>query len=154
MVFDLGRALALTWALFTTCRRRAWMESALLAMTVYVVALEVASGFTIRSVGPLPPMYSMLLIFIGPSGMPRGPLPPFWPGAGAIVAWPGLVDAIVAVALAAAATRLVVRGQRLPDASDEGSRLRTVSKPLVFVALVQAISVASRLLPGMLGGEM
>ncbi len=74
-MLDIGRAVALGWALLVAVRARAGLAGLAVLAVTYLYALEVASGITVRDHGPFAPMVVMLLIFIGPSGMPRGPLP-------------------------------------------------------------------------------
>ena len=152
-MFDLGRAVALAWALVAAFRARAWAEAALLGATTYAIVLEIFSGMTVQSLGPIHPMYAMLLVFMGPSAMPRGPLPPL-PFASAVIHSPALVDGAMTLALAAASVRVVIRMYKLPDFSVEAARWRRLALPLVFVAVVQAIGVGSRFLPDIIGGDL
>jgi len=130
-------------------RTRAWLEAVVLGVVAYFFALAVASGFTVRSDGPMQPMMALLLALIGPTSLPRGALPPLT-GARLVVAWPAVVNIVASGALAARAWRLGARVYELPAASPETSRLARLGRALVLIAAFEGISAATRVLPYML----
>jgi hypothetical protein len=155
-MFDVGRVLAIGWALLVACRARAWLEAVILGVVAYLFALEVVSGITIRAEGPQEPIVVMLLAIIGPTAMPRGHLPPL-PLASFVVHWPALVNVVAAAALILPARRLISRIDDLPHFSPETGRLGRVALALFLVAVFEALSAGTRAIPVMLdwgsGGE-
>ncbi len=148
-MFDVARLLALAWALVAVIRGRAQLEAFSIVLVGYFFALAVVSGFTIRSEGPLDPMFALLLALIGPTSIPRGALPAL-PGARLVVAYPAFVNILACAALVALAWRLSARAYRLPAASLETNRLDRLARVLVLVAAFEGISAATRVLPYML----
>jgi hypothetical protein len=149
-VFDLGRLIALAWALFVTARARAVGPALAVVAVGYVVGLELWSGFTIRSQGPLEPAMSMLLVFLGPSALPRGPLPA-WPLAHAAVAWPIATDAVVAALLVVPHRALARRSAPLRPESEEARRIDRAALAVVLLVVTQGLYAAARGLPMALG---
>lgn len=150
-MLDVARILALAWALVVVVRARAWVEAALIVAVAYFFALAVVSGFTIRSEGAEEPMVALLLVFIGPTAMPRGPLAPL-PGASLVVAWPAAIEIGALVALLARERSVAARVLALPESSAETARLDRLGRALVLVAVLEAISAWTRVMPYVLGG--
>jgi hypothetical protein len=148
-MFDAARILALVWALAVVVRARAWIEAAVLLVLAYFFTLAVASGFTVRSEGPLEPMIALILALIGPTAMPRGALPPL-PGAWLVVTWPAAVDVALCVALVARERSLAARVDTLPESSLETARLDRLGRALVLVAALEGMSAGLHVLPHML----
>jgi hypothetical protein len=122
----------------------------MLAIVVYVLGLEIASGFTVRREGPQQPMMALVLALVGPSAIPRGRLPGV-PLAQAVVTRPGLVDMAAGAALVVAAKRLGDRARQIPAAfSDEVMRLDRLATAMVLLAVFEGIAVGVRLLPAAL----
>jgi hypothetical protein len=152
-VFDVVRAAALVWAIVAATRVRARWEWPLLALVGYVFALELVSGFTIRAEGPLVPMLALLLIFLGPSSMPRGALPAV-PLAAAVVHWPVVVGAASAGALALASRLVTARARAQPEHSDLYPRTHALALALTLLAALDGILVVARVLPWIVGGDL
>ena len=153
-MFDLVRTVGLVWLLVVASRARSWTAVWGASAMAYILALEVASGITIRNQGPMVPVLSMVLVFIGPSAMPRGPLTPL-PHAHSIVAWPSVVDGLACVALAILSWRISQRVSSLPVREED--RIRQTSRvalALMASAVCQGLLVAFRLLPALMGGEV
>jgi hypothetical protein len=152
-MFDVGRIVALAWALRTALRSRAWLPVAVLALAGYVFALELWSGFTVREQGPLVPMLALLLVFLGPSAMPRGPLPAV-PLAGLVVAWPGVARLLACAAFAAVAARVLAGARSMPAHSEQLARAHAVFRSLLLCAVIDAMSLVEHVLPVLLGGDL
>ena len=97
-MFDAGRLLALVWAIFRVARARARVDGAVLALAAYTFALEVWSGFTIRDEGAMDPILAVALGLLGPTALPRGPIPPL-PLAGLVLHFPAALNVVEIVAL-------------------------------------------------------
>lgn len=142
------------WALGSTLRGRAWVETAVLLLVAYVIGLEVASGITIRGGEPMNLMLALVLVFIGPSLMPRGPLAAF-PLARVVVDWPIWTDVALAVIVGILSRRAHARAAALPESSDAVVREDRIELALVFVSVAQGLGACARLLPWLLGvGEV
>jgi hypothetical protein len=148
-MFDLARVAAVLWALAAIGRARAWSYVPILAALAYLLALEIASGVTVRDQGPLNPLISLVLVFVGPSGMPRGPLPPL-PLAAAVVDSPLLVSIATALVLALFSWRAHRAASPLPEFSETVARADRVELAFVLLAVLEVMSVFSRLLPRLL----
>jgi hypothetical protein len=151
-VLDVVRAAVLAWALLVACRARAWQQAWLLGLVFYVFALEVAGAFTFERQAALTPSTVNLVILLGPSGMPRGDLPPL-PFAGLVVQWPAFTNAIVALLVTSHRRRLVARIGQLGQPA-EGARalaLRRVSSALAAVAFVEGLCALTGQLPCLFG---
>jgi hypothetical protein len=145
-VFDLGRALALLWALSAAWRARGWREAILLAACSYVFALEVASGIAVRDEGPLMPVLSLVLVFLGPSGMPRGHLPA-WPLGDVVRHWPATVNAAVGAVVGYVCWRRHARSRASNEyAADYRSSTR-LELALLLIAVFEGVYAVARALP-------
>jgi hypothetical protein len=148
-MFDAGHVLVFAWAFVRVVRARLWGEAAVLAVAAYVFALTIASGFAIRANGPMAPMMGLLLIFMGPSTLPRGALPPL-PFAALVVRWPAMLDAAICVALLFVARRVVARVERLPQFAESSHRISRAALAIVLVAVFAGLAASIRLLPDVL----
>jgi hypothetical protein len=70
-VLDLGRTLALMFALVYSIRARSAGAVLLVLVVGYVYGLEIATGFGARDHGPMHEAYAFVLALVGPSGLPR-----------------------------------------------------------------------------------
>ena len=86
-MFDILRILGMVWTGYASIKARSGLSFIVLGLAAYVLGLEVASGITVRNEGPMVPVFALLLVFLGPSGMPRGHLPAL-PLASAIIRLP------------------------------------------------------------------
>jgi hypothetical protein len=145
-VLDVARAVGLVWAVAAAWRARGWREGLVLAAFAYVFALEVASGFTVRDEGPLMPLMAVILVFLGPSAMPRGHLPAL-PLAWAVVGWPTVLSAARAGLLALASSRTTARARALPEHADATPRVHGLAVALFFLAVLDVMSAVARALP-------
>jgi hypothetical protein len=153
-VFDIARFVALGWSLVLAARARGLGRIACLVALIYVVALEWASGIAVRDEGPLEPAVSMLLIFLGPSALPRGHLAG-WPLAPLVIRWPAVVDVVACGLLFGMSHLLSRRASRLP-ARDEAVIVQVgrEATALTWCAVLQLLSVFLRELPAVLGGDL
>jgi hypothetical protein len=149
---DLGRCAALAWALFAAVYARSWRDAGLLVLAAYVFALEIASGFAIRSEGPQMPMVALLLVFVGPTGMPRGHLPTL-PLAGLVVHWPSIVHTSTAVVFALGSRHATVRASRLPEYSTDLLRMTRVALAFTLCLTFESALAVIRVLAWSLGAE-
>ena len=124
-----------------------------LVVAAYVFALTIASGFAIRANGPMAPMMGLLLIFMGPSTLPRGALPPLLPLGTLVVRWPALADAASCVALLFLARRIVARVEHLPQFAESSHRISRAALAIVLVAVFAGLAASIRLLPELLEGR-
>jgi hypothetical protein len=153
-VFDVARALSLAWALYACLRGRAWVEAGAVVFCAYFLGLEVASGFTVRGAGPMEPMVAMILVFLGPAAMPRGPLPAL-PLAGAALHAPAAVDATLGALLGALSWRLTRHAAALPMRDEHlFVHARRASLSLSLAAVALGFATALRGLPALLGGDL
>ena len=152
IMFDVARIIAIAWALVVVVRARAWVEAALILAVAYLFTLAVVSGFTIRNEGAEEPMMALLLVFIGPTAMPRGALPPL-PGASLVRVWPAAIDVAALAALLARERSVAARVLALPESTAETARLDRLGRALVLVAVLEAISAWTRVMPHVLGGD-
>jgi hypothetical protein len=148
-MFDVARVIALLWALVVVVRARAWIEGAALGVLTYAFALSVASGVTIRNEGALQPMIALMLALIGPTAMPRGPLPPL-PGAWLVVTWPAAVSVALCLVLVVRERALAARVDQLPESSAETARLDRLGRVLVLLAALEGVSAGLHALPRVL----
>jgi hypothetical protein len=151
-MLDVGLAVALVWAFAAALRVRAWREGGLVALLAYVLALEVCSGITVRGQGPLLLHYAMLLVFLGPSAMPRGPLPAV-PLAATVIAWPLLVRVASCLAAAASARLVLGRANVLPGHSEALVRTQRLFRALLLLAVLHGMVVVELAWPVVLGWE-
>jgi hypothetical protein len=155
-VLDVGRAAVFAWAFLVAYRARAWREAAWLALLAYVFLLELASGFTFQRQGTVVPAAVNLVVLLGPSGMPRGDLPPL-PLASLVVQWPALTNGLAAIALAIRRRRLAARisgMQTSPSENENAYRLGRVASALAILALFEGLCALTRQLPQMLGDRI
>jgi hypothetical protein len=145
-VFDAGRAVAIAWALFVACRARTPLAATMVAVTAYLYGLEIAAGFTIRDQGPMDPILACLLVAIGPSGMPPGPLGSL-PLAAVAVRWPALLHLLAALLLVIPFALLHRRCARLWPESKEARRLGSAALALLIAAVLEAIEAGMLFLP-------
>lgn len=145
-MLDVARAVGLVWAAFMAWRARGWREGLVLAAFAYVFALEVASGFTVRDEGPLMPLVALVIVFLGPSAMPRGHLPAL-PLAWAVVRWPATLSAARAGLLALASSRTTARARALPEHADGTPRVHRLAVALFFLVVLDVMSAVARVLP-------
>jgi hypothetical protein len=97
-MLDVGHALAFVWALVLAVRARSTTAVFALVGVFYIFALEVGIGFGARDRGSLSAGYAFMLVFIGPSGMPRGG-PSACPLASFVIAHPVLTQLATACVL-------------------------------------------------------
>ncbi len=153
-MFDAARTIALVWVLIVAYRARMWGAVVAALAVAYFLALEVASGITVRDQGPMMPAVSLVLAFIGPSVLPRGPLPSVL-FARAAVEWPATVDGITCLALAVVSWRASRRVTELPACEEHLIRRgSSVVLALMLSAVFQGLVFAMRLLPVLLGGQL
>jgi hypothetical protein len=145
-MFDVARALVILWAAFAVVRTRVWLASLPLALTAYLFAVAVVGGFTIRSEGALEPMWSMLLVIVGPSALPRGRIPPV-PFGSLIASWPLCASLVAITALLVVARGIGVRESAAAASSPENERLGRIVLALWLVAGFEGLNVATRALP-------
>ncbi len=148
-MFDLARAVAIAWTLVVVFRARAWIDLGVVLAVAYFFALEVTSGFTVRSEGAQEPMMALVLALIGPSAIPRGALPAL-PCASLVVQWPAMVNIVTCVVLLVRDRSLTARVEELPQSSDETRTLDRVMRALVLVAAFEGIAAGVRVLPHVL----
>jgi hypothetical protein len=152
-VFDIGRLCALVWALTAALRARRPIEVCALACVAYWLGLELTSGFTVRSDGPMMPMVALLLVILGPSAMPRGRLPSL-PMAGLAVHRAAAVDGLACVLLLALAWSTSRRAGRLPELAPGRARILGVASSVTLLAVFEGIFALARLLPNLLGDDL
>ena len=136
----------MAWALFVVFRTRRRLEAAIAVSASYLFGLEIASGFTIRSQGPQEPIIAILLVLIGPSGVPRGDLRGLPLGA-LVVRWPPVAHLLAAIVLAAPFLLLSRRTGRLRPESVEARRLDRAALALMLVAYFECLEAGAWFLP-------
>ncbi len=156
-MFDLARLVIWAVAFWWCARHGGWLGRVallVLAASLYLFVLEVVSGITVRDDGPMSPVGSMILVFIGPSAMPRGALPhgvPFGTFYLAHTYAPGLLLVVALWLLARAFDR---RAADLPMARQEAAmQLDRVHLSLTLYAIVCVFQIGARALPRILGGD-
>ena len=144
-MFDLARVLALGWALLRSLRvprsgARRPLVLVLLATAAGIVVLQVESGLARSAAGPLDAAYAALMLAVGPSYFPGGPLP-------------AIADLIVAVATGLVSGRLRDHAADLPLAQqDEALRWSRLSLAVALVFVLQLLSLLVRVGPALLRG--
>jgi len=152
-MLDCGRVVIFAWALFRVARAREWAGEAAVAIAAYLFALSVVSGFTIRATGSMNPLFGLSLVFLGPSSLPRGPLPPL-PLADVVIAAPVATNAIVSLALLVLARRWNARIAGLPHFADATYCLARASLALVLVAVFEGFAAVLRVMPELLNRQL
>jgi len=92
------------------------------------------------------PVFALLLIFLGPSGMPRGPLPAV-PLAGAVQASPATVNAVVGALVGYFFWR---RHRRSLESNEYAADFRSSTRlqlALLLIAVFEGIYAVARALP-------
>jgi hypothetical protein len=156
-MFDLARLIIWAVVFWRCVRQGGWLgRTALLVLvaSLYIFVLEVVSGITVRDDGPMSPVGSMILVFIGPSAMPRGALPHWLPLGALYLAHtyaPGLLLVVALWLLARAFDR---RATELPMARHAAAvQLDRVHLLLTLYAIVCVFQIGARALPRILGGD-
>jgi hypothetical protein len=144
-VFDLARAVAVVWAVARTLRARAWGDAAVLAIAAYVFALAVWSGFVGSPDPRLAFSLAIELGLVGPSALPRGPLPAV-PLAAVVMGWPATLDLISAAAVLGVSQRRLALVQHLSPFSRESDQLRRAAVSAVLVGVLTTIAGLLRVL--------
>jgi hypothetical protein len=155
-MFDVARALALGWALFRSLQVRrpgGRLATLLVIAAAYPLILAVAGGVAASAgaSGPLDAAYAALFFVLGPSFLPRGPLPAAVPLARVVLEWPAVVDLGIAVAMGVVSRRLADHAADLPlGRQDEALRWSRLSLALVLIFVFQLLATMLRVAPALL----
>ncbi|HEY2513736.1 MAG TPA: hypothetical protein VGI39_22870 [Polyangiaceae bacterium] len=145
-MFDAGRLLALLWAIFRVARARAPLDGAVLAFAAYTFALEVWSGFTIRGQGAMDPILAVALALLGPTALPRGPLPAL-PLANLVLRLPAVVNVGEIAALFLVARRRRAHVETLSPFDPATQLQGRAALAVMLVAVFDGLSAVLRLIP-------
>jgi hypothetical protein len=151
-MLDLGRVAALVWTLFAIGRTRRWPEAGVLAFAAYLLGLEITAGITIRSQGAQEPILAILLVLLGPSGMPPGPIPELplaW-----LVRLPATAHALASAALAVPFVTLARRAARLMPESSEAAALDRAALAFLLAATLEGLEAGALSVPRLLSSEL
>lgn len=152
-MFDIVRIIAMVWAGYASIKARSGLALMALGLAAYVLGLEVASGITVRNEGPMVPVFALLLVFLGPSGMPRGHLPAL-PLASAIVRLPTLVHGAAALGWFGLAGVILRRRATVAEHSSQYDETGRLLGATILLAVFETFYVFARVLPALAGGEL
>ncbi len=141
-MIDLARGFALLFAVWRTLRARAFVPMLLTLGFAYVAVLEVILGFGARDHGSVPPTFLIVLIFLGPSGLPRLPhLGPLggWPLASFVARHGEMVHLVVATCASACTYQLGRRSRDLRPETEVARAIDGAGTQLVLVAVLELL---------------
>jgi hypothetical protein len=133
-VLDLGRTLALLFALLFSARARSGIAVLAVLVVGYVYYVEIVTGFGARDHGTMHVAYAFVLAFLGPSGLPRsGALLPLshW-----IAAQPIVTQLATATILAVPRALLLRQSSPLRPESESARRFDRASLQLTLVIVL------------------
>jgi hypothetical protein len=130
-VLDLGRTVALSFALLFSIRTRSAVAVLLVLVVGYLYYLEIVTGFTARDAGPMHEAYAFVLVFLGPSGLPR--TGNFLPLSHLVAAQPIVAQLCTAATLAIPRALLVRQSAPLRPESEDARRFDRASLQLTLV---------------------
>lgn len=141
-MFDVGRVLALVVALVWCARARTRLGAAVVLLVAYVYALEVAGGIAARGSQPAHAGYAFVLVFLGPSSLPRALIDGL-PLADVVMRHPIAVHLATAACLAGPWWALERRSAPLYPESDEAHRVDRAAVQLVLVIVFELLLAVS-----------
>ncbi len=133
-MLDLGRTLALLFALLFSIRARSAVAVLALLVVGYVYSLELVTGFGAREHGPMHVAYAFVLAFLGPSGLPRSGS--FLPLSHLVAADPIVTQLATATILAVPRALLVQQSAPLRPESESARRLDRASLQLTLLIVL------------------
>jgi hypothetical protein len=133
-VLDVGRTLALLFALLFSIRARSVVAVLAVLVVGYVYYLEIVTGFGARDHGSMYVAYAFVLAFLGPSGLPRSGT--FLPLSNLIAADPIVTQLSTATILAVPRALLVRRSAPLRPESESARRLDRASLQLTLMIVL------------------
>jgi hypothetical protein len=136
-VLDLGRTVALMFALLFSIRARSAVAVLLALVVGYVYYLEIGTGFGARDHAPMPLQYGFVLAFLGPSGLPR--TGSFLPLSNMVAASPIVTQLCTATILAIPRALLVRQSAPLRPETDDARRFDRASLQLTLVIVLDLI---------------
>lgn len=133
-MLDLGRTLALLFALIFSIRARSVVAVLALLVVGYVYDLEILTGFGARDHGPMHVAYAFVLAFLGPSGLPRSGT--FLPLSHLVASQPIVAQLGTAAILAIPRALLVRQSAPLRPESESARRFDRASLQLTLVIVL------------------
>jgi hypothetical protein len=133
-VLDLGRTVALLFALLFSIRARSAIAVLSVLVVGYVYYLEISTGFMARDRGPMHEAYAFVLVFLGPSGLPRTGT--FLPLSHPVAAQPIVAQLGTAATLAIPRTLLMRQSAPLRPETESARRLDGASLQLTLVIVL------------------
>ncbi len=135
---DVGRAIAILVGLVFCVRARGWFAVTVVLCVAYVCALEIAGGILSRGTTEAHAGFAFVLVFLGPSGLPRALVRGF-PLAEAIARHPIAVNVGTAACVAVPWWGLERRSAPLYPESDEAHRVDRAAVQLVLLIVLDLI---------------
>jgi hypothetical protein len=133
-VLDLGRTVALLFALLFSIRARSVVAVLALLAVGYVYYVEIVTGFGAREHGPMHVAYAFVLAFLGPSGLPRSGT--FLPLSHLVAAQPVVTQLATATILSFPRAILIRQSAPLRPESERARRLDRARLQLTLVIVL------------------
>ena len=157
-MLDLARLVVFFFVAWRCLRCRTSVSGpglAVLMLALYLFAVEVTSGITVREAGPMVPVAAMILVFIGPSGLPRGALPSWLPFGGMHVRHSVLPEVAVIAALAVVSLVAHRRAAALPVSKEaQALDLERLHLGFALCAVLASFQLSARVVPLALGIDL